>query len=430
MLLALLLLAPIAAAAERAADGAPGLPGTHTRPLLGTRDESLNWSGYDVSGGTYSTVTATWVQPRVKSSGGSFSATAFWVGLDGDGSDTVEQIGTEAYSEGAVAYTAWYEMYPDYPVTIGMPIRPGDVLTATVTWIKPSIFRLRLDNATTGDSYSTDQIVNVPPALASAEIIAEAPVTQDGDVVRMADYTFCEFTGCSIDGKPLGDYDWTAIDMVSESDAKLSVALPIDATGTAFATTTDVAAPHTVVKGAGGWSREPVTLRFSASDAGLGVATTEYSTDAGTTWTEGVSLTIDAPADHSGDGRHEILYRSTDRAGNVEPARTCRVGIDTQRPTPHTRGSASVRRGDVARLRFTITDPTPGSPTATVRIVIRDGRGAVVARAVQARRRTNAGLAYRFTRDLPRGVYRYSIAATDAAGNRQTAIASSRLVVR
>ena len=54
-------------------------------------------------------------------------------GLDGDGSDTVEQIGTEGYSEGAVGYDAWYELYPAAPVTLGMTIRPGDLLTATVT---------------------------------------------------------------------------------------------------------------------------------------------------------------------------------------------------------------------------------------------------------------------------------------------------------
>jgi len=430
VLLALLLLAPAAFAGGSGAKSAPSLPGTHTRPLLGSRDESTNWSGYDVTGDSYTTVTATWVQPRVKDSGGRSSATALWVGIDGDGSDTVEQIGTEAYSEGAVAYAAWYEMYPDYPVTIGMSIHPGDVLTATVTWLKPSIFRLRLDNATTGDTYSTDQIVTIPPALASAEIIAEAPSTGFGDVVRIADYTLAGFTDCYVEGKPLGDYDWTAIDMVDRYDDRLSVALPLDVTGTAFDVTTDVTAPVTAVRGAGGWSNEPVTVRFRASDAGSGVAYTEYSTDAGATWTQGTSLTFDAPADHSGDGAHKVLYRSVDRAGNVGKARTCRVGIDTQRPTPQAGGPAGVRRGDVVRLRFVVADNVPGSPTATVGIVIRDRRGAVVVRATRQRQRTNARLGYRFRCDLPQGRYTYSVSATDAAGNRQTAVASSRLVVR
>jgi hypothetical protein len=429
VLLALLVLAPAAVAEGRDAGSAPSLPGTHTRPLLGTKSESSNWSGYDVSGGAYTTVTATWVQPRVKGSGGRFSATAFWVGLDGDGSDTVEQIGTEAYSEGVVAYAAWYEMYPDYPVALGMSIHPGDELTATVTWIRPSIFRLRLDDTTTGDAYSTDQVVAIPPALASAEIIAEAPSTGSGDVVRIADYTLSGFTGCSVDGKPLGDYDWTSIDMVDQREDRLSVALPLDVTGTAFGVTTDVTAPVTTAGGAGGWSNEPVTVRFRASDAGSGVAYTEYSTDAGATWTKGTSLTVAAPADHTGDGDHKVLYRSVDRAANVEKARTCRVGIDTQRPVLQTGGPVAVRRGDQASLRYTVHD-AGGSPTATVGVAVKDRRGKVVLRATLPRRRTGRSLGYRFRCDLQRGTYTYSISATDAAGNRQAFVASSRLVVR
>jgi len=249
-------------------------------------------------------------------------------------------------------------------------------------------------------------------------------------VVRIADYTLAAFTDCFVDGAPLGDYDWTAIDMVDRYRNRLSVALPLDATGTAFGVTTDVTAPVTVARGAGGWSNQPVTVRFRASDAGSGVASTEYSTDAGTTWTQGTELTIAAPADHSGDGAQKVLYRSVDRAGNVEEARTCRVGIDTQRPTPQAGGPAGVRRGDVAHLRFTVADRVPGSPTATVGIVIRGRSGAVVVRATRQRQRTNAGLGYRFRCDLPQGTYTYSISATDAAGNRQTAVASSRLVVR
>ena len=63
------------------------------------------------------------------------TASVFWVGLDGDGSSTVEQCGTEADStSGSVSYDAWYEMYPDYEVPIdGMTISPGDVMVGTVT---------------------------------------------------------------------------------------------------------------------------------------------------------------------------------------------------------------------------------------------------------------------------------------------------------
>ena len=430
MLASALALAPPAVASRQDAGHTSHRPQTHTRPRLGARSQSLNWSGYDVTGGPFTTVTATWVQPRVKNSGGAFTDAAFWVGLDGDGSDTVEQIGTEAYSQGVVGYAAWYEMYPDYPVTIGMAIHPGDVLTATVTWVKPSIFTLTLVNRTTGADYTTSQVVGVPPALASAEVIAEAPVTSYGDVVTLADYTLCRFTECTVDGRPLGEYDPTSIDMVSYSDRVFSAALPLTADGTGFAVTNDFTAPRTTVRGAGTWAREPVTLRFAATDGGTGVAGTEYSLDAGATWAAGTSVTIDAPADHSADGARKVLYRSTDVAGNVEQTRSCRVLIDTRRPTPRTLGPAGVASGGLAHLRFIVADPRPGSPTATVRLIIRDGRGAVVRRATLRRQRVGVALSYDFRCRLARGVYDYVVSATDAAGNRQTSVASNHLVVR
>ena len=74
---------------------------------------SLNWAGYSATGGSFTSVTATWTQPAVKARTTDTYA-AFWVGLDGDGSDTVEQIGTMGYTvDGSAYYVAWYEMYPD-----------------------------------------------------------------------------------------------------------------------------------------------------------------------------------------------------------------------------------------------------------------------------------------------------------------------------
>ena len=60
---------------------------------------SLNWAGYSATGSSFTSVTATWTQPAVKARTAETYA-AFWVGLDGDGSDTVEQIGTMGYTFG------------------------------------------------------------------------------------------------------------------------------------------------------------------------------------------------------------------------------------------------------------------------------------------------------------------------------------------
>ena len=422
------LVVPAVAAAEHSPIQRPH---THTAPRASGRSESYNWAGYDVTSGPFTTVTATWTQPRVKSSGSRFADAAFWVGLDGDGSDTVEQIGTEGYSEGGVGYDAWYEMYPDYPVVLGMSIHAGDVLTATVTWAKPAVFTLSLVNHTTGASYTTTQLMAVPPALASAEVIAEAPSTGFGEVVPLADFTLCSFSDCRVDGQPISAYDWTAIDMVDRRAGKLTRSTDLGADGASFAVSTDVTAPHTTVRGVGAaWHSAPVTLHFSATDAGSGVAATSCSLDGGATWVQGATATVAAPADHSNDGAHTVLYRSTDKVGNVERKRSCVVRIDTQQPTPLAPLGASVVRGRTATIALRVDDPRPGSPTATATVFVRDAGDRLVSRAKLPPHRVDAAFAYRFVCRLSRGRYTFRVAATDAAGNRQTATASNTLVVR
>ena len=424
-------------------------PALGDRPFHGTTVTSSNWAGYDDStDGPFTTVTATWVQPRVRTTGATFTDAAFWVGLDGDNSDTVEQIGTEGYSEGVAGYDAWYEMYPLYPVTIDMPIHAGDVLTGTVTFAAPAAFTLTLVNHTTGASFTTGQMMSIPPQLASAEAIAEAPTDDSsGDVISATNFGIVRFTGCSFDNQPVGTYDWNQIDMTSEYTGGLvaqTSALGTD--GGSFWVTTDVTPPTTTVSGAGSrWHDKAVKLHFRATDnrGGQGVASTEYSLDGGTTWVNGVPvptptgspvrntvLTVPAPADHSADGVDKVLYRSTDKVGNVERKRTCHVLIDTRAPTPIARWADAAVRGARTALRFYVRDPRPGSPTATVTIRIHNARGVLVKKAVVAGVTVDRLQAYDFTCWLPKGAYRFSVAATDAAGNAATVVAANSLVVR
>ena len=67
------------------------------------------------------------------------------------------------------------------------------------------------------------------------------------------------------------------------------------------------------------WHNKPVTLSFTAGDnpGGSGVDYTEFKLDA-SDWTKGASVTVPAPANHSGDGVHTVAYRSADKADNVE----------------------------------------------------------------------------------------------------------------
>jgi len=434
--------------------GAAPRPATHTEPLSGpspasvrpavgsralsggpgTTTTSYNWAGYDDStDGPFGTVTATWVQPRVRTTGATFTDAAFWVGLDGDNSNTVEQIGTEGWSEGVAGYDAWYEMYPLYPVAIDMPIHPGDVLTGSVTWAAPASFTLTLTDTTTGQTYTTPQQMSMVPALASAEAIAEAPSNDNGDLVPATDFAIVRFSQCALNGQPISAYDWNRINMTDWNDRLVARTSDLGPDGASFSVTTDCTAPHTTVSGpAGAWHARPVTLHFKATDnsGGQGVAYTEYSLDDGATWTRGTSVTVPAAADHANDGVTKVVYRSADNAGNVERKHFCSVRIDTRRPTPLAQWPGSARRGTSTALRFFVRDPRPGSATATVTIRVFDRHGVLVKKAVLGGVAVDRLQRYVFTCWLPKGRYRFAVAATDAAGNRQTAGAGNTLVVR
>ena len=413
---------------------ATGVPATGHSPLL-IPTISYNWSGLDDSAdGPFSSVTATWTEPPIRPAGPAFTDVAFWVGLDGDNSDTVEQIGTEGYSQGAVGYDAWFEMYPAEPVTVDLSIRPGDVVTGSVVETGVATFTLSLVDHTSGKSFQTTQSLTVPPALASAEVVAEAPTDYSDNVVALGQFGLVQFTDCAFNGRPIGSYDLNQIDMASYYSDKLADrTLALSADGTGFAVTTDVTAPTTQVVGAASvWHDRAQTVHFTATDndGGQGVAYTEYSFDGGATWTTGAAATVAAPADHSADGVHRVLYRSVDNVGNVEARRVCRVFIDTQPPRPVANWRATARRGSDAVLRYVIADHRPGSPTATATIRVTNARGALVKKAVLPAVRVGTPQTWEFVCRLPKGTYRFTVTATDAAGNRAATAAANTLVVR
>lgn len=405
-------------------------PPGHTHPRFGSFT-STNWAGYDAVGGPFTEVAATWIQPSVAVSRSGNAYADFWVGLDGDGSATVEQIGTEGYSQnGSVAYDAWYEMYPALPVTIPMTVTPGDFLTGTVTATGHDTFTLSLVDHTTGKSFVTQQKL-VGAALSSAEVIVEAPYA--GGVLPLADFGAVSFTGCAFNGQPIAAFDWQQINMVSEAGVTEAATSALGSDGSSFSVTSDTTPPTTSVSGADSlWHNRSVTLTFRATDnaGGSGVGHTEYSLNGGTTWTKGTVVTITAPADHTSDGVHTVLYRSADKAGNLEQTRSRRVRIDTRRPTPLANWAASVVRGRTATLRYYVRDARPGSPTATVLLKIRTLTGRSVKTILLPRQAVDVALGYRFTCRLARGSYRFSVFATDAAKNTQTKVVSNRLLVR
>lgn len=75
-----------------------------------------------------------------------------------------------------------------------------------------------------------------------------------------------------------------------------------------------------------GWYNGPVTVTLTATDSSSPVATTEYSLDGGP-WT-----LYSGPFTISGEGRHTLLFFSTDQAGDAENIHSLSVPIDLTPP--------------------------------------------------------------------------------------------------
>ncbi len=93
----------------------------------------------------------------------------------------------------------------------------------------------------------------------------------------------------------------------------------------------DNTAPNTTDNTDNCWHGNNVTVSFTATDAVSGVRFTRYRVDS-SAWINGSSVTINAPDNHSNDGKHFIEYYSVDWAGNMESTNTCVVKIETVPP--------------------------------------------------------------------------------------------------
>ncbi len=207
--LGVLTLAVLLASALMALASAPAASGTAAQILHSPvknrvshghfNSTSTNWSGYANTGTTFSDVKGSWVQPTASCSSGQTAYAAFWVGIDGDTTSTVEQIGTDSdCSSGTPTYYAWYEMYPKFPVNLSNTVRPGDSITAEVKFNGSGSFTLSITNNTRGWTFSTNQR-STRARRGSAEWIAEAPSSSSG-VLPLANFGTVNFTNCTANG--------------------------------------------------------------------------------------------------------------------------------------------------------------------------------------------------------------------------------------
>ncbi|MGN6722399.1 MAG: G1 family glutamic endopeptidase, partial [Marmoricola sp.] len=167
----------------------------------------------------FTSVSASWTQPTVNcaATGKKSAYSSFWVGIDGDGSSTVEQTGTDADCvRGVPHYYGWFEVYPAFPVNYTDTVRPGDAMSASVTY-SSSNFTLILTDRTRGWAETQTKALASAQRF-SAEVIAEAP--SSGKVLPLADFGTVAFTASLANRRTIGSLNPDQITMATNSTVK------------------------------------------------------------------------------------------------------------------------------------------------------------------------------------------------------------------
>jgi hypothetical protein len=213
-------------------------PDTSSTTPARITDTSSNWSGYVANGGTYTSVTGTWVVPQVGAT--TTGADATWVGIGGVTGTDLIQAGTQATvtGDGSVTYSAWTEILPDFSRTTPLQVTAGDTVTVMITEQTNGVWLIVMVNNTTSDSF--EKTLRYASSRSSAEWVQEAPSTSRG-IVPLSDFGTVRFIAGSAvrDGVAMGLSALGATPVAMVNRAGQAIALPstLGADGSSFVVT-------------------------------------------------------------------------------------------------------------------------------------------------------------------------------------------------
>lgn len=202
---------------------------------------------------SFTSVSGSWVQPKVSCTKSKATYAAFWVGLGGFSptSQALEQIGTQATctTTGKVNYSMWYELVPAASVPIRFKVFPGNAFTASVK-IDGTQVTLAIRNLTRRTNF-TKTLFMAEPDLSSAEWIAEAPTGCNASrcvqlpLARFSKLTFTKASATTSDGHTgtISDVSWSPTVISLENSASDPLATdtsgalpsPLSTNGASFA---------------------------------------------------------------------------------------------------------------------------------------------------------------------------------------------------
>jgi hypothetical protein len=210
---------------------------------------STNWSGYAAYGTTFESASGSWTQPPANCetvAPHQYAIAAFWVGLDGWESNTVEQTGTESDCSGNKAvYRAWYELYPERGFLLGGKVEAGDALHVEVTQ-----GTLTLADSTQG-WVAEEHFLPGSLAFSSADWIAEAPAKNHLTPFGSVHFEHAAASTGGVKSGPIDSKAWSndAVTLVGNRNSLLAEPGALESGGTAFTIGTPEEQPG---KGKGG----------------------------------------------------------------------------------------------------------------------------------------------------------------------------------
>jgi hypothetical protein len=199
--------------------------------------ESTNWSGQISGGTTYGMISASWVVPTVQPTQYE-GASATWIGIDGGPSspNSIIQTGTAQITEGGeTGYSAWYELYPAPPVTIGT-VSPGDQVHASIQQNAGSSWTLSIIDLRSGANSGAIPVTYTGPAN-SAEWIEELPTAVGSTQPTLANFGSATFTDMTYTPANPAAALLVPIDMIDDSGNVIATAGAATGTPASFTDT-------------------------------------------------------------------------------------------------------------------------------------------------------------------------------------------------
>ncbi len=185
-----------------------------TAHQIRAHDSDGVWGGYVAQGSGFSSISGSWTMPQVQCNS-SNDLFAPWVGIDGYGSQTVEQTGVQVdCSSGSPVLSGWYEMYPAAPQYFSDPVSTGDSFTGSVTTDGQGDYTLTLTDNTQGWTEQTQQYLNAQNI--SAEAVIESPSGS------YPSFNELDFSNVTVNGQVFDNFSPQAIDSGGYTETALN----------------------------------------------------------------------------------------------------------------------------------------------------------------------------------------------------------------